>query len=531
MSGLGIEYPPPTETLPIFDATVFLLAEAETLGGLIPIIPSPAGSYVYSSITVNDYGQVTAASSGAGIPPLVPSPAGVWEISENSDITVTQFGQVTAITGGALNSNPPQTYTNATVTVNKYGQVTAGSSGAASIPLTPTGVVAGPYTNTDLTVNTYGQITTASNGTPAIPLTPTGVVAGPYTNTNLTVNTYGQITTASNGTAGIPATPTITAGTTNFTQDGSVTYNQFGQITSATSGVIPSFVGGNFTNPSLTVNTYGQITTITNGAGTLLQTPTYIQSSLTSTVSGTFPIPPAGAKTMKVICISAGGPTFGPINNNDGTITVGCAGFSGAYASFTADCSQWNTLTEPLLGYNNQGVSTFSGSPANCPVVFWTPYAGSIYPANIANPPLPPPSGNGYFGNGQVSLPTYRLNTTSSVNFPYNMYQADLMTCINAPNSTNFGTFGIPANNEYGVLKTSTGAGSQYYSILPTATINLTEIPGRNALAENAPDANIIGPWAWGAYVSIVANPADPNNPVITAFPQGQGGWAVYFYS
>ena len=494
MSGLGIEYPPPTETLPIFDATVFLAAQLENLGGLVPIIPSPAGSYVYSSITVNDYGQVTTASSGAGIPPLVPSPAGVWDISEDSSITVTQFGQVTAITGGALTPEPTGTFTNATVQVNKYGQVLTASSGAASIPLTPT-----------------------------------GVVAGPYTNTNLTVNTYGQITTASNGTAGLPATPTITAGTTNFTQDGSVTYNQYGQITAATSGVIPSFAGGNFTNPFLTVNTYGQITSIINGPGALLQPPTYIQSSLSSTVSGTFPLPPAGANTMKIICISAGGLASYAFDSS--TTTVGCAGFAGAYASFTFDCSQWDTLTEPMIGYNNLGVSTQSGAPSNCPVVFWTPYAGSIYPANIANPPLAPPSGNGYYGNGQVSLPTYRVNTTSSVNAPYNMFQADLMTCINCNSVYVYGTVGIPTNGNYGEFKWCNGGGARCGITQPTSSVNQIVLGGVNALAENAYDANVIAPWARGQSVTIVADPLNPAVPIITLTPQGTGGWAIYFYA
>jgi len=296
--------------------------------------------------------------------------------------------------------------------------------------------------------------------------------------------------------------------------------------------VIPSFVGGNFQNPLLTVNTYGQVTAITNGAGTLIQPPTYIQSSYSSTVSGTFPLPPAGTNTMKVVCIG-GGSTGGGVFSDPTTVSVGCAGYGGAYASFTFECSQWNTLTEPMLAYNNLGAGINGNFPSNNPVVFWTPYAGSIYPNDVANPPLAPPLGNGYYGNGLVSMPTIRSNITSQANYPYIMYQADLMSALNAPTPYNLGTAVVPTNGNYGVFKWNNGTGAKSGITQPVTATNQSVLGGNNALAENAFDANIIAPWARGqSYTSIITNPANPTGPpLVTTTPAGQGGWAIYFYS
>jgi hypothetical protein len=203
MSGLGIQYPPPTEDVPIFDPLLFLEAVSITTSG------GGGGSYLNFPFA---QGKETMA-----------------------DMDVTGLGQFfSGITlNGALGENLTN---NQNIIMN----------GATS---------------------TYIQFPDGTRqSTAPIGLTPSGVTAGAYTNTNLTVNANGIITLASNGIVPIPATPVVTAGTTNFTANGAVTYNQYGQITSATSGVIPAFAGGTFTIPSsITVNTYGQVTAITSG--------------------------------------------------------------------------------------------------------------------------------------------------------------------------------------------------------------------------------------------------------------------------
>jgi hypothetical protein len=112
------------------------------------------------------------------------------------------------------------------------------------------------------------------------------------------------------------------------------------------------------------------------------------------------------------------------------------------------------------------------------------------------------------------------------------MYQADLMTCINAPQAYTYGTVVVPTNGNYGVFKWSNGTGANSGTTTPTTATNQTVLGGKNALAENAFDANIIAPWAKGQSYQVVTNPSNPTGPpIITVTPQGQGGWAIYFYS
>jgi hypothetical protein len=141
MSGLGISYRPPSENLPIFDATVFFTnATPLTLeNGLKYFLAYPNAQGTENLQTTNIAGVLTCGGNSIFNAPL----------TVNSNITL-QAG-----------ASPPKSITFSDGTI----QTTAGG-------LVPSGVVAGSYTNTNLTVNTYGIITSATSGA-----SPTNVIS------------------------------------------------------------------------------------------------------------------------------------------------------------------------------------------------------------------------------------------------------------------------------------------------------------------------------------------------------------------
>jgi hypothetical protein len=137
MSGFGIQYPPPTEDVPIFDPLLFLEAVVIAEGG------GGGGSYLN-----------------------FPFAQGKEQMAEMDVTGVANFFSGINMTG-ALGEN----FTNnqniiMNGTVGKYIQFPDGThQTTASSGESPSGVIAGDYTLTNLTVNTYGIITSASNGT------------------------------------------------------------------------------------------------------------------------------------------------------------------------------------------------------------------------------------------------------------------------------------------------------------------------------------------------------------------------------
>lgn len=176
------------------------------------------GTYNFSTITVNQQGQLTSASTGVPVTNIATS-GGLTGGPITSTGTIS-IANTTVVAGS---------YTYSTLTVNSRGQLTAASSGVAPVlsvsgtlteinstggqnpilSLIPTGVSAGSHTYTTLTVDIFGRITAASNGT-----TPVLSVAGTTGQINSTGGTSPQLSIANNPIIPGNASLTIPIGTT-----------------------------------------------------------------------------------------------------------------------------------------------------------------------------------------------------------------------------------------------------------------------------------------------------------------------------
>lgn len=107
-----------------------------------------AAAYTYANVTVDTYGRVTAASSGAA--PVTSVSVDAGELTNTGTATAPVLGLATTGVGAA-------SHTYASITVDTFGRLTAASSGTAPLVPTVDTTSASPYVVASSTTTVFAD--------------------------------------------------------------------------------------------------------------------------------------------------------------------------------------------------------------------------------------------------------------------------------------------------------------------------------------------------------------------------------------